>query len=348
MPNSGSNKVLFLFRELAGYFVACVEEFASLDLCEVEVVYWPVNAQAPLELNTGNNVRWIKKENWDRDAAIGKDQAGAYNCVIVSGWGDVDYNLFVRSNGRSKKILAFDTQWQSSPKIILGCLWMRWKWKSFYDNAWVPGVRQARLARALGFKDNDIATGFYVADLNGLENTNHHRESKDFHIGFVSRLVHEKGFPEILIDMLGDLDRNPSWKVHVWGTGPLRDSLPNHEQIVYYGFTQPDDLKKVWADIDVFVLASRYEPWGVVLHEAAGAGLPIITTSAVGAADSFVEHGKNGWIFSIGDNQSIYSALSKLNQMPNEDRAKMRALSFEKSKLINKKQWCETLKNWMK
>jgi glycosyltransferase involved in cell wall biosynthesis len=323
-----------------------VEELASTGNFDVEVVYWPVNAQAPLTLAAVSGVKWIPKEEWNRNEAIQLDLAGVYSCVVVSGWGDPDYNVFAKSKGKSKRILAFDTQWYNSLKMLFGSQWMKWTMKGYYHGAWVPGDRQAKLARAMGFSLSEIATGFYVADLEGIAYSNRTGNSNDFKIGFVSRLVKEKGFPGVLEGMMDVLNDNTNWQVHVWGTGPLMDAMPRHDQIFYHGFTQPKDLKKVWSDLDVFVLASEYEPWGVVVHEAAGAGLPIIATTAVGAADAFVDHGKNGWVFPVGDTSLVCKALLELFQMSTEDRAEMRAISLEKSSLISIDQWCNTIKNW--
>jgi glycosyltransferase involved in cell wall biosynthesis len=348
MHNPQANKVLFLFRELAGYFISCVEQFSASTSSKVEVVYWPVNAQAPLELKAENGIEWIPKKDWNKAEAILKDRSGDYDCVVVSGWGDVDYNEFVKAKGKSKKVLAFDTQFNNSFRMLFGSLWMRWRLKSYYDAAWVPGERQVKLAKALGFTSEAIATGFYVADLKGIGISSRESDTDLFRIGFVSRLVSEKGFPDVLLALMHPLNLHPNWRVHVWGTGPLMDALPHHDQITYHGFTQPHELKNVWSKLDVFVLASRYEPWGVVVHEAAGAGLPMIVTSAVGAADLFVEQGKNGWVVPVDDYQAICKWLLELDEMSLEVQKKMRSVSLEKASKIDAVQWCNTLQNWMR
>jgi len=40
------------------------------------------------------------------------------------------------------------------------------------------------------------------------------------------------------------------------------------------GFVQPSDLPNIFAQAGVFILPSRYEPWGVVIGEALASGLP--------------------------------------------------------------------------
>ena len=44
--------------------------------------------------------------------------------------------------------------------------------------------------------------------------------------------------------------------------------------------------------------ACRFEPWGVVIHEAAAAGLPIIASHLCGATTAYVRDGVNGFIIS--------------------------------------------------
>lgn len=65
---------------------------------------------------------------------------------------------------------------------------------------------------------------------------------------------------------------------------------------------------------DVFVLPSRYEPFGLVMLEAAAAGLPIVATPFYGAVD-FVSEGHNG-AFIEHESTSIAGALRPLVENP--------------------------------
>ena len=53
--------------------------------------------------------------------------------------------------------------------------------------------------------------------------------------------------------------------------------------------------------MDAFVLPSRLEPWGLVLNEAMLFGLPVMATKLVGASMDLIEHGKNGYVFDVGN-----------------------------------------------
>ena len=61
--------------------------------------------------------------------------------------------------------------------------------------------------------------------------------------------------------------------------------LRNQPGITDAGFMQPAQLPQAFRDHGVFVLPSRYEPWGVVIAEAAASGLAVICSDACGAAE---------------------------------------------------------------
>ena len=43
-----------------------------------------------------------------------------------------------------------------------------------------------------------------------------------------------------------------------------------------------------------FILPSKYEPWGVVVHEAACSGLPLILSDSVGSRNELLINNHNG------------------------------------------------------
>jgi glycosyltransferase involved in cell wall biosynthesis len=51
----------------------------------------------------------------------------------------------------------------------------------------------------------------------------------------------------------------------------------------------------------VLVHPSDYEPWALVINEAAAAGMAIVSSSVVGAAAELVRDGFNGRVFPPGD-----------------------------------------------
>lgn len=95
------------------------------------------------------------------------------------------------------------------------------------------------------------------------------------------------------------------------------------EHIRYAGFQAPEALPGFFAEADVFVLPSRYDGWGVVVNQALGAGLPVVCSDAVGAAEDLVEPDGNGYLFASGNAGELENRLVRL--VDSEDR--LRAFS---------------------
>ena len=64
-----------------------------------------------------------------------------------------------------------------------------------------------------------------------------------------------------------------------------------------------------------------FEPWGVILQEAAACGLPIIASDEVGSATKFLINNFNGYRFvsSKKDKKNLKIVLEKLISLPVEN-----------------------------
>ena len=92
-------------------------------------------------------------------------------------------------------------------------------------------------------------------------------------------------------------DEFPEWELHCIGTGELWDSRATHPKIIHHGFKQPDELELAPCGCRVLRHAKQKGTLGVVLHEMAIAGLPMLVSHAVGAATKFLTPRINGeWI----------------------------------------------------
>jgi len=120
-------------------------------------------------------------------------------------------------------------------------------------------------------------------------------------------------------------------------------SEKTRQSIEYAGFQAPEDLPQFFQTADIFVLPSRHDGWGVVVNQAIGAGLPVICSDAVGAANDLIEQGKNGYVFPNGDVGTLTHILADYLQNPNAI-AKASATSLEKSVLWSAKAGAQ---NWV-
>ena len=69
------------------------------------------------------------------------------------------------------------------------------------------------------------------------------------------------------------------------------------------------------AALDVFVLPSRHEPFGIVILEAWSAGLPVIASN-IGGLSKLVTHEQDGLHFPSGDAAAMTNALTRLANDP--------------------------------
>ena len=123
-------------------------------------------------------------------------------------------------------------------------------------------------------------------------------------IGFIGSLIPRKGL-DLILTALGDLDPRYRPRLEVIGSGPQRDALQLRGDslgldIAWHGQQDSEDLEAIqrrwWAQ----VVPSRYDGWGVVVAEALAAGIPVLASGMVGAAQDLVRPGFNGSIISDG------------------------------------------------
>ena len=107
-----------------------------------------------------------------------------------------------------------------------------------------------------------------------------------------------------------------NWDLVIVGDGELRTSLGAQvsgalaDRVVWTGFLGDQaDVSKIYRACDVLVLPSEFEPWALVVNEAAAAGMAIVATDVVGAAAELVVADRNGQIVPAGDAAALEQAL---------------------------------------
>jgi glycosyltransferase involved in cell wall biosynthesis len=75
-----------------------------------------------------------------------------------------------------------------------------------------------------------------------------------------------------------------------------------------------------WRDADLFALPTRGEAFGMVLQEAAAAGLPVVATR-LNAIPELVVDGTTGLLVPSGDRAALAAALAALVGSPEQRRA---------------------------
>lgn len=115
-------------------------------------------------------------------------------------------------------------------------------------------------------------------------------------------------------------------------------------KIRYEGFQAPERLPEYFEKGDVFVLPSRHDGWGVVVNQALAAGLPVITSDAVGAGMDLVDDGVNGIKVSAGNVDSLYQAMELFILKPDLAREwgeKSRKRAFDLTPEAGAEKWVQ-------
>jgi glycosyltransferase involved in cell wall biosynthesis len=146
---------------------------------------------------------------------------------------------------------------------------------------------------------------------------------------FIGRLIERKGL-DVLLQAFAGFDGGELW---IAGDGPLQDAVSQaaaeDSRIRLLGHVDGDDQGDLYAQVDVLVVPSLYEAWGLVVHEGLGHGLPVIATDQVGAADDLIDPGVNGYIVPAGSAEATAEAMHSVSAWTDEQRTHSARRSIE-------------------
>jgi L-malate glycosyltransferase len=108
----------------------------------------------------------------------------------------------------------------------------------------------------------------------------------------------------------------------IGGDGVLADQykimahdLGISERCKFHGNIQRDGIAVFYSDIDIFVLPSRYETFGVVLIEAMACGIPVVATRCGGPEDIITA--ATGILIEKDNPEALAGAIIKISESPN-------------------------------
>jgi glycosyltransferase involved in cell wall biosynthesis len=130
------------------------------------------------------------------------------------------------------------------------------------------------------------------------------------------------------------------WNLVLLGDGPLRpalnaqlNTLNLNGSVLMPGFKQYDELPAYYANAGAFVHASTTEQWGLVVNEAAAAGLPLMVSNRCGCVPELIREGVNGFTF---DPENTLELASKMRAMARMDPGARRKMGEESLSLARK------------
>ncbi len=273
-------KLLFVWSGLSGYMGDCWRALSAKEGVELKVSVDLKGTMAGSLFDANDTLRGL---DWSESLPDGWNP----DVVFTVGWHNpLCREAAIRDWGRGvRRVCCFDMPWRWRMRKI-AAKFVLWRYLRRFDGAFVTGASAARYARWLGFKN--IFTGLF--------STNVRRFGE--HVGgrgflYVGRDSPEKGLEVLRAAHAEYLKSGGTWPLEI------------------VNGVSPDKLGAVYAAADCFVLASLHEPWGVVLAEAAAAGLPIICTDACGAHHDVVKG--NGIVVPAGNAAALASAMSAVS-----------------------------------
>ncbi len=139
-------------------------------------------------------------------------------------------------------------------------------------------------------------------------------------IGTVTRLREEKGNAYLIEAAAEVLRQEPETTFVLIGDGPLRDSLQQQaqelgigEKVLFTGFVT--DVHAALAALDIVVLPSLREGFGLALVEAMAAGKPVVATK-VGGMIELARHERSALMVYEADSPALAQAILRLIREP--------------------------------
>lgn len=159
----------------------------------------------------------------------------------------------------------------------------------------------------------------------------------DFVTGHVGAFTAEKGQDVALDAVVLVARRVPRFRLFLAGDGPLRTAFATvakarlaGDAVRLLGFVE--NLEEFFAGLDLFIMPSRSEAWGLVALHAMARGLPVVA-SRVGGLPEIVEDGATGWLVPPASPEALADAIAKAAADPERLRlagrnARARAYQF--------------------
>ena len=165
----------------------------------------------------------------------------------------------------------------------------------------------------------------------------------DFVIGHMGAFTKEKG-QHVAVAAAALLAQSlPRAKVVLAGDGPLRKEMLSEirqgapKNVIFPGFIS--DRAAFFAALDLFIMPSLSEAWGLAALEAMAHGVPVIA-SDVGGLPEIIEAGNGGWLVPAGDPTALARAITLAASDPGRlgiqgQRARERARLFSVDRMID-------------
>lgn len=249
-----------------------------------------------------------------------------YDELILGGWDNIILWVLAFISPQSKNSLFIESSFLESTtfgaKGLIKRLFVR-----RLSKVYASGKSQKKVTDNLGFTGNTIITkGVGVFNYIKQPAYSPRKEVKKFF--YVGRFVEVKNL-KFLISVFNEL---PHYELFLAGFGEQEEELRSiaKENVHIIGPIENKLLYSYYQQMDVFVLPSKIEPWGLVVEEALNNGLPVIVSDRVGCAEEIINE-SNGIVFKYDSKNSLINAINTMTDIHyyNSLRLNISKLNFQ-------------------
>lgn len=343
-------KIAVLWTHLSGYMNACLQALEKTPSVELFVANIRSSPEAPFHESMFS---WIKNRyEWENyvDSAKLVEQLQEFDpdVILCGNWHINGYRKSLKAlKHKTVRIFASDRPWLGTPRQWLGKFSSRFYLHPMCEGMFVAGERQVVFAKKMGFSEEEIIRGLYSCDQEMFSQIFPARKlltTEEPSFAFVGRFSPEKGL-DVLVAAYRRyrLEVDEPWPLSCYGTGPLQHLLEGISGIECMGFCQPEDLPQALKRHSCLILPSKFEPWGLVVQEAAATGMAVIVSDAVGASVHLVQDGYNGYVAESGNEHALVKAMLRYTRLSQSDRRAMGENSHRMSLQFTPERWAKTL-----
>lgn len=278
----------------------------------------------------GRKIDWLREHGVRAVVVSGYNRLGALRIAGWCKWNDIP--CFVTGDANVHADRA--TGWKRFAKTLVvrwmlrqcdGALPFGTAGRRFFENY---GADPKRIFLFPGEPDYSRIEALTEPEIQAAASA-HGLKSDRRRIVFCGRLIRVKRV-DLLIDAFVKIasDR-PEWDLVIIGDGPLKRELQARvpvgleSRVRWTGFIADQNrVAGIYRSCDVLALPSDHEPWALVVNEAAAAGLALVTSDVVGAAEDLVRPGVNGATFARGDVTDLAKALESVTAADKIDTLK--------------------------
>ena len=339
-------KIIFLYAEITTYFFGCLRYLSNkFPDYDIEVVY--LEKFDNINLESIPSYKFINKNYFSSKQKLYEYLNNkSLKLLLISGRMDNDYLYSAKKlKGKCITVSLQDTLYTNSFKHKVKRLFSQYLYKQYFHKIWSTGSIHTAFALSMGYQFNNIGKGFYVADEKYFkEEVSLKFTGTSLNFLFIGRLVKEKNiqaFAQVIDEI--NFEMNTEHSLKVIGKGKLFKEIEEYKCTDLIGFKDINEMISIAKRCHAFCLPSKHEPWGVVLHEMALLGLPILSSYNCGASFDLVHNNINGFKFNPDDKKSIKQAVLKYINLTIEEKIKFGRLSKIIASRYNHDYWCYNL-----